>query len=129
MAEYDHRRHHEEHSCGGPAIMFKGLAVLFIFIGLAIFVSTVLWVFRSGSAVTAPNWGFGWIWNLIGLLFAIWVLSWIFRAVTHRHRCCCEGHGHGHCCCGEHCHCDEGGRCSCGCEDEEGKPARRRARK
>jgi hypothetical protein len=125
MAEHDHGMHKDECNCSGPAIVYKGLAVMFILIGLAVFMGAVVMLFNSGAALMALGFGFHLLWSIIVILFVIWVLSLVFRAVAHRHRCCCCGHGHGHCCCEGRCNCDE---CK-ESDEEESKPARRRARK
>jgi hypothetical protein len=115
--------HDDECNCGAAAIACKGLAVMFIFIGLAIFLSVAVWLFRSGPYMMVPS--FGWVGDVIGVLIAIWILSWLFRIIAHRHGCCCcRGRG---CCCGSHCNCGNDESCSC-CEDESA-PAKRRARK
>ena len=79
-------RHYED----GPTWLFRGLAILLVFVGLAIFVSAVLNTVLSPGSITMPfmTFSFGWsfIWNIIGLLFAIWILLWIFRAISHPHR-------------------------------------------
>jgi uncharacterized membrane protein len=31
------------------------------------------------------NFGSGWFWNLVGLLFVIWIISWIFMPWRRRH--------------------------------------------
>jgi hypothetical protein len=131
MAEHDHGAHKDECNCSGLAIVCKGLAVMFILIGLTVFLVGAVWLFNSGRALIALGLGFHVLWGIIVVLFAVWVLSWVFRMLAHRHRgccCCCNehGHGHGYCCCGGQCNCDE---CKESMDDKESKPARRRASK
>ncbi|MDE1869129.1 MAG: hypothetical protein KGH60_04165 [Candidatus Micrarchaeota archaeon] len=74
----------------GPRLIFKGLMILLILIGLAIFASAVISAARGGTPIaTMMSFGWGWVWNIIGIIFAIWILSWIFRWAfwghPHRH--------------------------------------------
>ncbi len=78
----------EEHCADGFSWLFKGLAVLFVFVGLAVFVSAVLYVVMNPGSMpfTASGFEWGWVWNVVGLLIFIWILVWLFRLPFRRHR-------------------------------------------
>jgi len=121
--DHDHGADCDGHCCCARTLL-NGVTILFIFIGLAIFASIIyLVVYRFSSIMLIPNLGVRLVWDLIVLLFAIWIVSWVFRVLTHRHRsccCCCTNHDHRHgeCCCGDNCNCEE-----------ESKPAKRKAKR
>jgi hypothetical protein len=110
--------------CGnGSAPLFKGLAVMFILIGLSVFVSSLInALFNPALAVDCMMFGSGTggLWNVIGLLFALMVLFCIFRNVLHRHCRCGNGCGCGCCGSGKHGSCSCGKDCNCGCNDANG---------
>jgi len=62
--------------------MYAGVAALLVLIGLAIFLSVAVSLWRG----QLPSWSLSsdpwdWILGLIGLLIAIWIMVWIFRIV------------------------------------------------
>jgi putative membrane protein len=60
--------------------MWYGLGAMFVLIGVAVF----LGIFYTGASVqtTYPMimfpFDFGWVWNIVGILFFLWILSWVF---------------------------------------------------
>ena len=102
------------HGCGSSPLG-KGLAVMFILIGLAIFVSAVLGVLLNRFPIGMISLGLSVLWHLIGLVVAVVVIIWIFKLIFRRHCYCGCG-----CCCG--------GSCSCGCNDADDKKASKRKR-
>ncbi len=109
---------------GGASILYKGLAAMFILIGLAIFVSALLGVILNKAAVITTSLGMGTLWNIVELFFCLWVLCFIFKVIFRgfcRRGCGCCWHGR--------CSCGNG--CNCGCDDDsvmsrKEKTARRR---
>ncbi|VVB77351.1 Uncharacterised protein [uncultured archaeon] len=65
----------------GMRLLFKGLAAMFVLIGLAIFVSVVVYaILRPGQIAVAPfDFGWGFFWNIIGFLFTVWIVVWLIR--------------------------------------------------
>jgi uncharacterized membrane protein len=78
----------EDCCANGFSWLFKGLAVLLVFIGLAVFVSAVLYTLMNPGSIPFGSWNFssGWIWNIVGLLIFIWFLSWLLRLPFRGHR-------------------------------------------
>lgn len=68
---------------GGPRLqwLWIGLAIMFILIGAGVFIGMV---FGPSAAVTSGTvmmrfpFGFGWIWGIVGILFFVWIISWMF---------------------------------------------------
>ena len=90
---------------------------MFVLIGLAVFVGTVLGVlFNPGSASNCMTfgWGTGVVWNIVGLVVTLGIIFLIFRGIMRRHGGCGCG------CCGSNCECKD--------EGERKGPARRRSR-
>jgi uncharacterized membrane protein len=74
-----------ERDCEGVNWLFKGLAVLFILVGLAAFISIILYAVRNPGlpAFASTGFGWGWAWNVIGLLVFAWVVLWLLRMLFH----------------------------------------------
>ena len=53
--------------------MWYGLAAMFVLIGVA----AVLAVYYGGLGTSSFN--FDWVWNIIGLLFVVWIFSMLIR--------------------------------------------------
>jgi putative membrane protein len=56
---------------------------MFGLIGAAIFLAVVFpGQFAGPTGTRFAGWSFGWIWGVLGILFFVWVLIWIVRAVS-----------------------------------------------
>ncbi len=55
--------------------MWYGMGIMFVLIGVAV----IFGIFYRAPAGTAYySYDFGWGWNILGILFFIWMLSWVF---------------------------------------------------
>ena len=50
---------------------------MFVLIGVAVVVGE-LYPSAGAASTSGPMFGFGWVWNVFGILFAIWIFSRIF---------------------------------------------------
>jgi putative membrane protein len=63
--------------------LWVGLAVMFILIGVGVFISSIT---RTSPTYSPPfmmqfPFGFGWIWPIFGIIFFVWIFGWAFSWV------------------------------------------------
>ena len=85
MKHGDDMKHDDDDCCGGP---FPGMLVrlIFVLVVVSILFSIVFGIVRgfvSGGSMMVFYSPFDWLWGIVGILFFIWVLSWIFRWPMH----------------------------------------------
>jgi uncharacterized membrane protein len=65
----------------GKKWLFRGLAICFVFIGLAIFISAILFFgAKAGTPINAfTNFGWNSIWDVLVVVFIIWLVMSMLR--------------------------------------------------
>ena len=58
--------------------MWAGLGVMFVLFGVATVFGSLYPQPPTSAGSAAFPFGFGWVWNVVGIFFLVWVFAWVF---------------------------------------------------